>query len=145
MASGFRRTQTRKFGALRLRHREWPPPACPQPAVHVLSAHGSLLLSPRPKPGALRGIIRQAGLTEKTRRTQPACQAAGSRRAASSPPALWPLIGPIVLPRIVVLAAAPGRIVERPATPAEADVVTARDAGIGRARAVDDAALRLVL
>src|SRR5262245_53517113 len=54
-----------------------------------------------------------------------------SRRAASSPPALLrPLIG---------LAAAPGRIAE-PATPAEADVVTGRR----RARAVEDAALRLV-
>src|SRR4051812_21925711 len=51
----------------------------------------------------------------------PACHAACSRRAASSPPAL-----------------------ETPATPAEADV-TARDAEIGRARAVDDAALRLVV
>src|SRR5262245_15995808 len=69
-----------------------------------------------------------------------------SRRAASSQPALWPLIiVPIVLPRIVVLAAAPERIVETPATPAEAEVVTARDADIGRARAVDDAALRLVV
>src|ERR1700738_159823 len=57
----------------------------------------------------------------------PACHAACSRRAASSPPALWPLI------------IAPGRIVETPATPAEAD------ADIGRARAVDDAALRLVV
>src|SRR6516162_9513595 len=74
----------------------------------------------------------------------PACHAACSRRAASSKPALWPLIiVPIVLPRIVVLAAAPERIVETPATPAE--VVTARDADIGRARAVDDAALRLVV
>src|SRR5262249_40767146 len=61
-------------------------------------------------------------------------------RDAFSPPALWRLIiVPIVLPRIVVLAAAPGRIVETPATPAEAD------ADIGRARAVDDAALRLVV
>src|SRR5262245_24047775 len=69
-----------------------------------------------------------------------------SRRAASSKPALWPLIiVPIVLPRIVVLAAAPERIVETPPTPAEAEVVTARDADIGRARAVDDAALRLVV
>src|SRR5262249_35273542 len=59
----------------------------------------------------------------------PACHTACSRRAASSPPALWPLI----------IAAAPGRIVETPATPAEAD------ADIGRARAVDDAALRLVV
>src|SRR4249920_46566 len=65
----------------------------------------------------------------------PACHAACSRRAASSPPALWPLI----------IVAAPGRIVETPATPAEAEVVTARDAEIGRARAVDDAALRLVV
>src|SRR5215468_6525776 len=73
----------------------------------------------------------------------PACHAACSRRAASSKPALWPL--PIVLPRIVVLAAAPERVVETPATPAEAEVVTARDADIGRARAVDDAALRLVV
>src|SRR5262249_57973284 len=47
----------------------------------------------------------------------------------SSPPTVWPLI----------IAAAPGRIVETPATPAEAD------ADIGRARAVDDAALRLVV
>src|SRR5262249_8437674 len=64
-----------------------------------------------------------------------------------SKPALWPLIiVPIVLPRIVVLAAAPERIVETPATPAEAEVVTAHDADIGRARAVDDdAALRLVV
>src|SRR5258706_8851640 len=70
----------------------------------------------------------------------PSCHAACSRRAASSPPALWRLIiVPIVLPRIVVLAAAPGRIVETPATPAEAE------ADIGRARAVDDAALRLVV
>src|ERR1700682_5970818 len=69
----------------------------------------------------------------------PACHAACSPRAASSPPALWALIiVPIVLPRIVVLAAAPGRIVETPATP-EAD------ADIGRARAGDDAALRLVV
>src|SRR5438445_10416496 len=78
----------------------------------------------------------------------PACRAACSRRDASSKPALWPLIiVPIVLPRIVVLAAAPGRIAEAPATPAEAEaeVVTARDADIGRARAVDDAALRLVV
>src|SRR5580693_5383153 len=75
----------------------------------------------------------------------PACHAACSRRAASSKPALWPLIiVPIVLPRIGVLAAAPERIVETPATPAE-EVVTARDAEIGRARAVDDAALRLVV
>src|SRR5215475_3050823 len=66
--------------------------------------------------------------------------------AASSKPALWPLIiVPIVLPRIVVLAAAPERIVETPATPAEAEVVTARDADIGRAWAGDDAALRLVV
>src|SRR5262245_39617296 len=51
--------------------------------------------------------------------------------ATSSKPALWPLIiVPIVLPRIVVLAAAPERIVETPATPAEAEVVTARDAEI---------------
>src|ERR1700682_2669439 len=64
----------------------------------------------------------------------PACHAACSRRAASSPPALWPLI---IVP--------PGRIVETPATPAEAEVVTARDADIGRTRAVDDAALRLVV
>src|SRR4029453_5152293 len=72
--------------------------------------------------------------------------AACSRRAASSKPALWPLIiVPIVLPRIVVLAAAPERIVETPAPPAEAEVVTARDADIGRARAGDDAALRLVV
>src|SRR5262249_51296314 len=76
----------------------------------------------------------------------PACHAACSRRAAPSKPALWPLIiVPIVLPRIVVLAAAPERIVETPATPAKAEVVTARDAVIGRARAVDDAALRLVV
>src|SRR5262245_58488717 len=68
------------------------------------------------------------------------------RRAASSKPALWPLIiVPIVLPRIVVLAAAPERIVETPATPAKTEVVTARDADIGRARASDDAALRLVV
>src|SRR5262245_579634 len=72
--------------------------------------------------------------------------AACSRRAASSKPALWPLIiVPIVLPRIVVLAAAPERIVETPATPAKAELVTARDADIGRARAGDDAALRLVV
>src|SRR5262249_49051208 len=72
--------------------------------------------------------------------------AACSRRAASSKPALWPLIiVPIVLPRIVVLAAAPERIVKTPATPADAEVVTAHDADIGRARAVDDAALRLVV
>src|SRR5262245_2781148 len=56
--------------------------------------------------------------------------AACSRRAASSKPALWPLIiVPIVLPRIVVLAAAPERIVETPATPAKAEVATE----IGRA------------
>src|ERR1700738_2705800 len=55
------------------------------------------------------------------------------RRAVSSPPALWPII------------VAPGRIVETPATPAEAEVVTARDADIGRPRGVDDAALRLVV
>src|SRR5215208_1394022 len=49
--------------------------------------------------------------------------------AAPSKPALWLLIIVwIVLPRIVVLAAAPGRIIETPATPAEAEVVTARDA-----------------
>src|SRR5262249_34939750 len=76
----------------------------------------------------------------------PACHAACSRRAAPSKPALWPLIiVPIVLPRIVVLAAAPERIVETPPTPAKAEVVAARDADIGRARAVDDAALRLVV
>src|SRR5262245_20388499 len=63
-----------------------------------------------------------------------------------SKPALWPLIiVPIVLPRIVVLAAAPERIVETPATPAKTEVVTARDADIGRPRASDDAALRLVV
>src|SRR6202521_2124889 len=56
----------------------------------------------------------------------PACHAACSRHAASSPPALWPLI---IIPIVV----------ETPATPAEAD------ADIGRARAVDDAALRLVV
>src|SRR5499427_9255006 len=56
-----------------------------------------------------------------------------------SPQALWPLIiVPIVLPRIVVLAAAPGRIVETPAIPTKAAV------DIGRERAGDDAALRLV-
>src|SRR5258707_4541246 len=71
----------------------------------------------------------------------PSCHAACSRRAASSPPTLWRLIiVPIVLPRIVVLAAAPGRIVETPATPA---TPAEADADIGRARAVDDAALRL--
>src|SRR5262249_2549478 len=59
----------------------------------------------------------------------PACHTACSRRAASSPPALWPLI----------IAAAPGRIVETPATPAEPD------AHIGRARTVHDATLRLVV
>src|SRR5262245_17299456 len=60
----------------------------------------------------------------------------------TSKPALWPLIiVPIVLPRIVVLAAAPERIVE---TPAKAEVVTAHDTGIGRARTGDDAALRLI-
>ena len=53
------------------------------------------------------------------------------RRVASSPPAQWPLI-----------IAAPGRIVETPGTPAE-DVVTAGDAHIGRARAGDDATLRI--
>src|SRR6266852_145029 len=62
----------------------------------------------------------------------PACHAACSRRAASSPPAQWPLI---IVPIVVETP---------PATPAEADV-TARDAEIGRARAVDDAALRLVV
>src|SRR5262245_37984268 len=61
-------------------------------------------------------------------------------------PALWPLIiVPVVLPRIVVLAAAPKRIVETPTTPTQSEVVTARDADIGRARAGDDAALRLVV
>src|SRR5712692_2240621 len=60
----------------------------------------------------------------------PACHAACSRRDASSPPALWPLI------------IAPGRIVETPATPA---TPAEADADIGRARAVDDAALRLVV
>src|SRR5262249_37480677 len=55
------------------------------------------------------------------------------RCARSSPPAQWPLI-----------IAAPGRIVETPGAPAE-DVVTARDADIGRARAGDDAALRLAV
>ena len=65
--------------------------------------------------------------------------AACSRGAASSPPALWALIiVPVVLPRIVVLAAAPGRVVETPA-------IREADAGIGRARAGDEAALRLVV
>src|SRR5262249_17146444 len=72
--------------------------------------------------------------------------AACSRRAASSKPALWPLIiVPVVLPRIVVLAAAPEPIVETPTIPAQSEVVTARDGDIGRARAGDDAALRLVV
>ena len=68
-------------------------------------------------------------------------------RIAPSKPALWPLIiVPIVLPRIVVvLAAARGRIAETPATPAEAEVITPREAHIGRARAGDEAALRLVV
>src|SRR5262245_21264982 len=70
----------------------------------------------------------------------------GGRVRRLSKPALWPLIiVPIVLPRIVVLTAAPERIVETPATPAKAEVVTARDADIGRAGAGDDAALRLVV
>src|SRR5271157_4657739 len=78
--------------------------------------------------------MRSAGNRAGRHYAFPACHAACSRRAASSPPALWPLI------------IAPGRIVETPATPAEeAEVVTARDAEIGRARAVDDAALRLVV
>src|SRR6516225_8112289 len=84
--------------------------------------------------------MRSAGNRAGCHSAFPACRAACSRRAASSIPALWPLIiVPIVLPRIVVLAAAPGRIVETPATPAEAD------AHIGRARAVHDTALRLVV
>src|SRR5262245_2871537 len=82
-----------------------------------------------------------AAITHSLRAMRPA-----RGRTASSKPALWPLvIVPIVLPRIVVLAAPPERIVETPATPAEAEVVTAHDADIGRARAVDDAALRLVV
>src|SRR5262249_52239584 len=90
------------------------------------------------------GVLVRAAVRQK--KTGRAVHAACSRRAASSKPALWPLIiVPIVLPRIVVLAAAPERIVETPATPAEAEVVTAHDADIGRARAVDDAALRLVV
>src|SRR6516162_4736429 len=93
-----------------------------------------------------RPPMRSAGNRAGCHYAFPACHPACSRRAASSKPALWPLIiVPIVLPRIVVLAAAPERIVETPATPAEAEVVTARDADIGRARAVDDAALRLVV
>src|SRR6516162_4166103 len=90
-----------------------------------------------------RPPMRSAGNRAGCHYAFPACHPACSRRAASSKPALRPLIiVPIVLPRIVVLAAAPERIVE---TPAEAEVVTARDAEIGRARAVDDAALRLVV
>src|SRR5271166_6631629 len=68
-------------------------------------------------------ISRPAGNRAGRHCAFPACDAACSRRAASSPPALWPLI----------IVAAPGRIVEAPATPAEADV------DIGRARAVGDA------
>src|SRR5260370_35178761 len=85
--------------------------------------------------------MRSAGNRAGRHSAFPACHAACSRRAASSPPALWALIiVPIVLPRIVVLAAARGRIVEEtPATPAEAA------ADLGRARAVHDAALRLVI
>src|SRR5262245_19965581 len=94
--------------------------------------------------GTQAGVIVRAAVRQK--KTGRAGRAACLRRAASSKPALWPLIiVPIVLPRIVVLAAAPERIVETPATPAEAEVVTAHDADIGRARAVDDAALRLVV
>src|SRR5262249_6275459 len=93
-----------------------------------------------------RPPMRSAGNRAGCHYAFPACHPACSRRATSSKPALWPLIiVPIVLPRIVVLAAAPERIVETPATPAEAEVVTARDADIGRARAVDDAALWLVV
>src|SRR6516162_5613561 len=76
--------------------------------------------------------MRSAGNRAGRHCTFPACHAACSRRAAPSPPALWPLI---IVPIIV----------ETPTTPAEADVVTARDAHIGRARAVDDAAMRLVV
>src|SRR6516165_7591328 len=76
-----------------------------------------------------RPPMRSAGNRAGRHCAFPPSHTACSRRAASSPPALWPLI----------IAAAPGRIVETPATPAEAD------ADIGRARAVDDAALRLVV
>ena len=73
-------------------------------------------------PGSLDHVSSDAGnLYDGFGNAFPACHAACSRRAASSPPAL-----------------------ETPVTPAEADV-TARDAEIGRARAVDDAALRLVV
>src|SRR4029077_85853 len=81
-------------------------------------------------------------------RTSPACDAVYSRRDASSPPALLPLIIILaVLPRIIVLATAPGRIVKRgtPTAPAEAVVVTARGANIGRAPSHCEAALWLVV